>query len=107
MGRGRPPSKTSKAILALSTDLSPKEVVAKLKAQGVKTTENNVYRVRRLSKKGSAKKAARGPSKATHPAAASSSAEGLLRAVAAEIGLGRAIALLEGERARVLSFVGR
>jgi hypothetical protein len=36
----------------------------------------------------------------------SSSAENLLRAVAAELGLGRAVEILQGERARVRGLMG-
>jgi hypothetical protein len=51
----RPISKTTKFILALPRDLPAKEVLAKAKASGFKTSESNVHRVRRLH--GSASKA--------------------------------------------------
>jgi hypothetical protein len=44
----RPISKTTKFILALPRTLSAKEVLAKAKASGHKTSEGNIYRVRRL-----------------------------------------------------------
>jgi hypothetical protein len=179
----RPISKTTKFILALPKTLPAKEVLAKAKASGLKTSESNVHRVRRLhggrskassngavhivAKTGSSvakapkQKALRKsdfvrslsattPAKAvvakaraagikldlqyvykirsrSKPAAArvsvprassaravparasrlSSSVEGILRALAAEIGLGRAVEILQGERARVSSITKR
>jgi hypothetical protein len=110
----RPQSETSKLILSLPNSLSAKDVMAALKKKGMKTTESNIYRVRRLGKKKSGRPAAgaisapakrRGrPPKAS---AAPSRAEDLLRAVAAELGLARSIEVLQGERARVRGFVGR
>jgi hypothetical protein len=174
----RPISKTTKFILALPKTLPAKEVLAKAKASGLKTSESNVHRVRRLhggrrkaSSNGAARTAAakisvaqapkqktlrksdfvRSLSAATpakdvvarartagikldlqyvykirsraKPAAArgsvakatraravparssgvSPSVEGILCALAAEIGLARAVEILQGERARVSS----
>jgi hypothetical protein len=72
-----------------------------------------VYNWRRAAAKGATKK--RRGAKQTAPSnpkltngvrsPVSSSAETVLRAVAAEVGLGRAIELLEGERARVHSIL--
>jgi hypothetical protein len=109
----RPQSETSKLILSLPHSLSAKDVMAALKKKGLKTTESNIYRVRRLGRKSGRPAAAafsapakrRGrPRKAS---AAPSRAEDLLRAVAAELGLARSIEVLQGERARVRAFVGR
>ena len=44
----RPISKTTKFILALPRTLSAKEVLSKATATGLKTSEGNIYRVRRL-----------------------------------------------------------
>src|SRR5580704_1140499 len=44
----RPISKTTKFILTLPKTLPAKEVLAKAKANGLKTSESNVHRVRRL-----------------------------------------------------------
>jgi len=66
----RPISKTTKFILALPRTLPAKEVIAKAKANGHKTSESNVHRVRRLhggSKK--AKKASKAPATALKAAA--------------------------------------
>jgi hypothetical protein len=104
----RPRSSLSKFILSLPTSLTAKEVLAQLKAKGMKTTESNVYRVRRLTK-ASAPQRGRPPKSARKSSAATvttSSAEGLLRAVAAEVGLGRALDILQTERSRVKPLIG-
>jgi hypothetical protein len=192
----RPISETTTFIRSLPTTLPAKEVLAKAKARGIKTSENNVHRVRRIhgrSKQAIAKAltgvAAKAPAKVeagpnnsavaptksdfvrsfplntvakqivqkataagieldvryvhkvqsrsetaaarktpvtappvkTHAVSArstvasakmvsprlSSSVEGLLRAVAAEIGLGRAVEILQSERASVRAVLGR
>lgn len=110
----QPQSKTSKIILSLPSSMTAKDVVTAVKAKGLKTTESNVYRVRRLGKKTAKKPAAAGaaiparrrgrPRKAS---AAPSAAEDLLRAVAAELGLARAVEVLHSERAKVLGVIGR
>jgi hypothetical protein len=98
--------------------LSPKEVVEQGKAEGVKFDAAYVYRVRAMDK--TARKVRRAAAKTTASTAtsvngtgasvtlpaASSSAEDLLRAVAAELGLGRAVEILAGERARVRGLMG-
>lgn len=90
--------------------LSPKEIVAKGKAEGLELGISYVYNVRGYdkakTKKKATKVAARRSTTRTAPAVARpirtpSKVEDLLRAVAAEVGLGRAIELLEAERARV------
>jgi hypothetical protein len=100
--------------------LSPKEIVAKAKAGGIELDVGYVYNVRSIGK-------AAGPSKATAKKAsaprsaplpksanarrpssvASSNEEELLKIVAAEIGLGRALEILAGERARLMAIIGR
>lgn len=91
-------------------DLSPKEIVEKGKAEGVKLNASYVYNVRNYEKSKTQKKVtkraahratARKAPSVTRSIATNTSAEDLLRAVAAELGLGRAIELLQGERARV------
>jgi hypothetical protein len=132
---GRPISKTTKFILALPVTLSAKEVLSKAKASGHKTSEANIYRVRRLhgGSKVTAKTAAapkagagyklrsRSTSGRKRVAVAKraeiviaktntngfhSNTEDLLRAVAAELGLGHALEILQSERARVTSMLG-
>lgn len=102
------PSK-SDFIRAQPATMSAAEVVAKAKAEGVKLLPGLVYEVRRKAKEKRGvgpKPAARRATKRAAPAVArpittSSKTENLLHAVAAEVGLGRAIELLEAERARV------
>ena len=121
----RPQSETSKFILSLPHSMSAKDVLAAVKKKGLKTTEGNIYRVRRLGKKKPGKPAAApvsaapvsaAPVSVSAPAkrrgrppkvsASPSRAEDLLRAVAAELGLARAIDVLQGERARVRGLIG-
>lgn len=81
-----------------------KEVVAKAKASGLKLDLQYVYKVRSRSKPRRAPRAARAASAPTSTVrTTSSSTEALLRALGAELGLGRAVAILESERARVSS----
>jgi hypothetical protein len=116
-----PKAKTTQSksdfIRSQPTSLSAPEVVAKAKAAGIKFSTQLVYNVRNGSKgrKGTAKKSStkvtqRAARRTTTPRKAAPvprpitntrSAEDLLKAVAAEIGLGRAIEQLQGERARV------
>jgi hypothetical protein len=124
----RPISKTTKFILALPRTLSAKEVLSKAKASGHKTSEGNIYRVRRLhgGSKATAKTASaevrsrptvskrvgvRAPApavvaRATTHGSHHSGAEDLLRAVAAELGLGNALEILQSQRAQVRAVLG-
>ena len=110
----RPISKTTQFILGLPRTLSAKEVLSKAKANGLATSESNVHRVRRLhgGKKATAKSApaAAKPSHVIRVKAKTngvhSSAEDLLRAVAAELGLGHALEILQSQRARVRAVLG-
>jgi hypothetical protein len=101
-------------VRSLPVTTPAKEVVAKAKEAGIALTDMYVYNVRSTSKasakKGNGRKpssrtvaAVRGPHKV---AAAVGSVEELLKAIAAEIGLGRAIAVLQGERDRVRAVLG-
>ena len=108
--------------------LSPREIVEDANAHGLKFDPSYVYKVRGYDKATASKKAPASKktpsskpavttpaapastSKATAPNGTHSSSgakvEGLLRAVAAELGLGRAIDILQGERARVRAVIG-
>ena len=97
-------------VRSLPPTMSAKDVVAEAKRQGIKIAERYVYWARSsgtgLAKTTATREAARrsSPRQATaitRPVTTPSKVEDLLRAVAAEIGLGRAIELLEAERARV------
>jgi hypothetical protein len=127
--------KASKAdfVRSLPSTTPASEVIAKGKAAGLKLTQNYVYKVRTKSgiskaKKTSAAKPTASPTSgkvmaakkkraaAKSPAVStvvngggsrvSASAENLLLAVAAEIGLGSAIEVLQGERVRVRTLIG-
>lgn len=106
--------------------LSPKEIVKKAKAEGVKLGVSYVYNVRGYDKSKAKKKPAKAAAPATkasaptvkaratprtappvpRPITTTSSAETLLRALGAEIGLGRAVEILAEERARVAAMIG-
>jgi len=108
-------TKTSKAdFVRAHPNLSPKEIVAKAKAEGIKFGVGYVYNVRGYDKTVGKRQAAatKGASKpvATIGSRSSSTsggakAENVLKAVAAEIGLGRAIEILAGERAKVRAVI--
>ncbi len=84
-----------------------KEVVAKAKEAGILLNEKYVYNVRSTS--GTARRA--GPGRPGRPPKAGGAlgrtAEDLLQAVAAEIGLSRAISLLQQRQQVVRSVLGR
>jgi hypothetical protein len=92
--------KTSKSafIRSLPATMPAKDVVTKARLVGMKLTDAYVYAIRSASKR---PKKARMRAGGAHGVAPSTGTEELLKAVAAEIGLGRAIELLEAERARV------
>jgi hypothetical protein len=106
-------------IRAQSASLTAAEVVAKAKAAGIKLDPFLVYKVRgRLNverqtapatpaKKMTSAPAATVPTAPAPPTASTgSSAEDLLRAVASETGLVKAISLLEEQRRQVLRMLG-
>jgi hypothetical protein len=109
-------TKKSKAdFVRAHPNLPPKEIVAKAKAEGVKFGIGYVYNVRGYdktvgkrkvaAKKGASKSVATNGSRSSSPSTLGAKAENVLRAVAAEIGLGRAIEILAGERARVRAVI--
>jgi hypothetical protein len=119
MPEPRTPAKTlssSDFIRQQPASLSATEVIAKGKAEGIEIGSSLVYMVRGRSsgkaKRAATKTATSAPtsSNGARPVGAAStttsSAEDLLRAVAAEIGLGRAVEILVGERARVRAMIG-
>jgi hypothetical protein len=88
--------------------LTAREIVAKATEQGIKIGEPYVYNVRAYDKKHHTQRAAarRAPSVA-RPITTTAAAEDLLKAVAAEIGLGHALDVLQAERAKVQSVLRR
>ncbi|MGA3121683.1 MAG: hypothetical protein ABSF69_13035 [Polyangiaceae bacterium] len=121
--RATPAKKTSTAAIATTkpaigskaafvrshANLSPSEIVGRAKAAGIRLEVGYVYNIRSADKTAAAKTKA--PAKrpslkvvaptAIRPGSTTASPEDLLKVVAAEIGLGRAIELLLGDRARV------
>jgi hypothetical protein len=107
----KPAKSKSAFIRSLPSNVPAKEVVKQAKAIGMKLTESYIYNVRGAAKKGSKpNSAAARPTVRTSAngggSRVSASAENLLKAVAAEIGLGPAIEILSGERARVAAVIG-
>ena len=101
----KPPKSKSAFIRSLPSRVPAKEVVKQAKAAGIKLNAGYVYNVRQAAK---SKRAAASPAVSTVAnggSRVSTSAENLLKAVAAELGLGPAIELLYGERARVHSIM--
>jgi hypothetical protein len=104
---------TSKADFVRSrSHLSPKEIVEDAKAGGLKLDVGYVYNVRgadkaktKVTKLAARRSTERTASPVARPITTPSKAEDLLRAVAAEVGLGRAIELLLRERAKVHSIL--
>ena len=103
--------KTSKAAFVRSFPSSTpaKEVVAKAKAAGITLSDAYVYNVRATSKTrktgGATRAPRRGPAPTVH-VTGGRGAEELLRAVAAELGLARAIGVLQAEHSRVRRLLG-
>jgi len=99
-------------VRGLPASMPAKDVVAQAKAAGLKLGVSYVYNIRGAAKMAAKKKraAAKSPAVATvaspSGAGVSSRAANLLKAVAAEIGLGPAIEILQGERARVAAVIG-
>jgi hypothetical protein len=109
------PAKMSKADFVRSrSHLSPKEIIEDGKAAGIKLSASYVYNVRgydaaktRVTKQAARRATTpRKGSSVTRPIASTSKAEDLLKALGAELGLARAIEILEEERARVRSVIG-
>jgi hypothetical protein len=124
-----PSSTMSKAdFVRANPGVSARDVVAKALFEGVEISETHVYGVRSQDKKSASKKKGAAPKKSTvktvskkttstpkespkprasnGTGASGSSVEALLLAAAAELGLGRAIELLQVERARVRGLMG-
>jgi hypothetical protein len=90
-------------VRSLPATTPAKEVVAKAKAAGLSLTEPYVYNVRATSKRATGEPRGRGPGRP----AASHGVEGLLRAVASNIGLARSLEILQAEHERVRRLLGR
>lgn len=101
-------------VRSVDPDVSAKDVVAKAKEARIELTESYVYNVRGAAKAAAKRTVARPAAKAKAPVAHSTatnrarnhSVDDILKAAAAEIGLGSAIAILQGERDRVRAGIG-
>jgi hypothetical protein len=102
-----PPKSKAAFVRGLPATTPAKDVVKQAKALGLTLSINYVYNIRGAAKMAVKKKRATAKSPVFTPvtngagSSVAASAESLLKAVAAEIGLAPAIAILEGERARV------
>lgn len=105
--------KMSKADFVRSqpADMPAKEVVAKAKAAGLSISDNYVYTLRYEAKKAGktpgAPKGAKKNASVKSTRASSNGVEDLLRAAASEIGLSRAIAILQEQQTVLRAALGR
>jgi hypothetical protein len=101
-----PKPTTTKAAFVrnLPTTIPAKAVVAQAKAAGMKLSANYVYLIRRAAKEN--RGSVRAGRSVPRPISSASSTESLLKVVAAELGLGRAIEILQSERAHVSAVIG-
>jgi hypothetical protein len=108
----KPPKSKAAFVRGLPASTPPKDVVKLARAAGIKLGISYVYNIRGAAKMAAKKKrtATRNPVGSAvvngGGSRVSGSAENLLKAVAGEIGLGPAIEILEGERARVRALIG-
>jgi hypothetical protein len=97
-------------VKAQPTSLSAKEVIAKGKAAGIELTEKAVYAIRYEAKRAAKKKSQfRGAGKVPtvrNPKSKANGVEDLLRAAASEIGLSRAISILQEQQRSLRSVLG-
>jgi hypothetical protein len=105
--------KMSKADFVRSqpAEMPAKEVVAKAKAAGLSVSDNYIYTLRYEAKKaGRTTAASKGSKKTTSVKSTKVSANGvedLLRAAASEIGLSRAITILQEQQTVLRAALGR
>jgi hypothetical protein len=112
-GASAQPGQTKADFVRAHPGLSPVEIVAKAKEEGValevgyvynvRTSDNRARKNKAPAQKAIARPAVDGPVRPSAPA--TDAAETLLKAFAAEVGLGRAIAILESERARLRALI--
>ena len=103
----KPQTKTA-FVLSHPTTMAAKEVVAKGKAAGVALTDAFVYAIRSNAKRKSRKGAASAASNRRPPqhTVGSHTTEELLKAAAAELGLTRAMGILQAEHDKVHRLLG-
>lgn len=107
------PKKQTKAafVRSLPRTMSAKDVIAKGKAAGMSLSAAHVYAIRSGSKKSRKSSKSRGAINGERPVAhlrgSNHGAEDLLRAVASELGLSNAMAVLAAEHHRVQRLISR
>jgi hypothetical protein len=107
----KPPKSKAAFVRGLPASTPAKDVVMQAKAAGIKLGVSYVYNIRGAAKIKAKKKRATAKSPAVTTvtngggSSVSASAANLLKAVAAEIGLGPSIEILQGERARVRAVI--
>ncbi len=112
--RGAKPQTKTAFVLSHPATMPAKEVVAKGKAAGVSLSDAFVYAIRSNAKRKARKGAATGaPKRGGRPARSTNghsvgrhSAEELLKAAAAELGLSRAMGILQAEHDKVHRLLG-
>jgi hypothetical protein len=106
----KPPKSKAAFVRGLPASTPAKDVVKLAKAAGILLGISYVYNIRGAAKMARKRAAAKSPAVRTvmngGAPRVSASAENLLKAVAAEIGLGPAIDILHSERARVRAVIG-
>jgi hypothetical protein len=109
------PQSKADFVRGLPSSTPVKKVIAMAKAAGLSVSQTYVYALRRSSKGGVGKagrprvvvaKSAQVITRKTKTTGVPSSVEDLLRAVAAELGLGHAVEILQRERAQVRAVLG-
>jgi hypothetical protein len=93
-------------VRSLPADMPAKLVVEKGKAQGMSLSVAYVYSIRTAAKAGARRVAGGAATSREFGGAGRGRVEDLLRAVAAELGLSRAIGLLQAEQAKVRAVLG-
>jgi hypothetical protein len=112
-GAAKKPAQSKAEFVRKFPSLSPKDVAAKGKSAGILFDVGYVYNIRSADK-ASAKKKATTTKAVSKPLplanvsgrSAPANAETLLKAVAAELGLGQAVLILAAERVRVRAIIG-
>ena len=94
-------------VRSLPADMPAKDVVAKGKARGMTMSIAYVYSIRTAAKAAARRGGLAGvPGRRPLATHGGGRVEDLLRAMAAELGLRRALAILEGEQAKVRAMLG-
>jgi len=107
-------TQTKAAFVRAHANLSPKEIVEKAKSAGMRLDASYVYNVRAYDKsnaktkttKRTARTVDRKAPAVARPISTTAKAEDLLRALGAELGLSRAISILEADREKVRKVLG-